>query len=577
MTAAELAHDSGSAAARAQASPTNHEVQRALNEAFGHRYVLDGESLESHRTSGRLTYGVTDQSSGKPWILHVHPLTDVLLRDRDIGEEIGPPASRHLVEQSVRIVAIPGHPEKFALALRRRVDTILADTTDLNQFFGVSTAKDALEVRLQVLEDILTALEELHKKKAFHGDLRPENVSLLRDAEDSLKGAGSALVDYAFRVPPDLSDDQRAFVTRDGVAENPSPAGDVYSFGRLAQRMLGAYLWDNRDLDPHYASLRTSGFEWILDYCTNVPGPDRPSVPALLDVLFGEGKAVRREAEYRLDEAVPAVVSQIMRLARSPGASGTRLIEAIVATATLQVRNLAGSRPETRLALLPPGRTERLVRRLAIDLIEYVEPRLWGRRPTPLDTAHIVDTSRLAPVIDNAWRDRLHRAHFGFTIDLDHEGRMAAAEARGESLPGRPEYKAHVEAMNQVRAQLIHQHSFVYTEEAARLMSAIGRTAAVDDVSEADVTVLRRWGVVLAVPDDGRWLYPMFQFDPRTGLPSPHILRVNTLMAERDHEWNVLAWWSTPRTALDGRTLSAVVHHKRAGRSIRDAIDGLTA
>lgn len=488
------------------------------------------------------------------YVLHIQPWED----SRSLAEATEIQNDDHLVAQTLKIAYVPLVGRRLALTLRLKADQVLADM-ELNKAFDVKDRDSALEVRLEILYSVLSGLNALHSANRLHGDLRPSNISF--DKRRRLW----ALMDWGSSVPAEwVRADERELVVTD---EDPSFAADVYAFGKLAQRMLGTYRWDNRDLPAKYPRLRSEQFEWILDFCTTVKPHDRPSVDVLVDVLFGDAHATALEAARRASQAADWTIGFLAQHTGLP----RRAAAVVVESASTRLNQLTERFPETQIALLPEFRAERLLFHLCLDILDEDDHNTQHK--SKLNRPDVVKVDKellLRKKIDAVWRDRLHRLHFSKALDPLHEERMAQLEAQGDPLPGRASYLAHIEASNIARRGLITANSFLYTAEVAELLSTDTRP-----VSEADVTVLRRWGQILAVPDHGRWLHPTFQFDLERHRPSPLILEVSDYFNDADDKWGELAWWGVGRTYLGGRALSAVLMTKSASRAVVRALDVL--
>lgn len=68
--------------------------------------------------------------------------------------------------------------------------------------------------------------------------------------------------------------------------------------------------------------------------------------------------------------------------------------------------------------------------------------------------------------------------------------------------------------------------------------------------SAREVNTLREEGYVLAVPDHGVYLYPLFQFD-EGGIPRAIVREVNSAF-QGGNEWDILNWWRQQRPSLSG-------------------------
>lgn len=91
--------------------------------------------------------------------------------------------------------------------------------------------------------------------------------------------------------------------------------------------------------------------------------------------------------------------------------------------------------------------------------------------------------------------------------------------------------------------------TFVRSNNVAEVMSLSCPGMSIDDVR-----ILRDRGYLIAVTDQGRSLYPMFQFDRGTGLLPHDLIRLanERFTTQDDSGWSVLSWWLNPTGTLRG-------------------------
>jgi serine/threonine protein kinase len=360
------------------------------------------------------------------------------------------------------------------------------------------------------LKQIIKILAQWHARGVFHGDLRPENVAV--------RGSGIQFVDFFARLPvEELRADSQDYVAPElrGGDRKGSLAGDVYSFARLAVELLRPFRGDLRE--PRAALLERQ-FSWLADYCYVAEPTLRPSASEVLDVFF------RRQESTEVDAArANFAATEISRF------------------------------PETSLLSRSTEKLERLARWSELD--KYMKINHYRDHAIPTEPVHSVDKSELADGIDSRWWTSVHRLHYGKGIDRDHAERTKTRPSDPALLARDEFYDRHLHASAEIRRQLLEANDFLYTADVVSLLSQ--RTPG---ISAAEVTALRHWGRILAVPDHNRWLYPAFQFTAQ-GLVDPAIATVNDLLRHSsgvpEDEWSTLALWSLPQQALGGSSLRA--------------------
>lgn len=500
---------------------------------------------DSRMRRSRLTLFYSDAATVPGMVFHISPESDVLVKTAFGSVE---PAEGIVPQQLTRVEG-----SDLVLSLRMLVDRTLAD--DLGALDSQKPSQEGLSQRIEVLRMVLVGLESLHRQKLVHGDLRPENVIRGEDGK-------ARLVDYSIRPPLELlTPEQRVYVAPEARESKTLPASDIYAFGKLAQRLLGAYLWDSRYLPR---SLDTDAFEWILDYCTLDDPAERPDIETLRAVLFGEG--LDKVEGLALRATVEARRKAIDRL-ESNSAWDRKRIESVVEAASAQVRELVEDKPETLLAIRTPKKALALIERFIIDSGLINPHNMLPEDPAPGQSEIAVEhLENPKPEIDMQWKDRLHRLHFGFGITLDHDARLPKVRKGSQKDRERLEYLRHVADVSEARANILSKDVYLHTAGVARLLSQAGTA-----VSGAEVAVLRRWGHILAVPDHGRWLYPNFQFDTTTFSTPPLIEQVNDRLGESS-PWEILSWWHLPRPSLEGESLASIVHTPAGAEAVEQAL-----
>lgn len=486
--------------------------------------------LQTYRKTLRV--GSRDSES---FVIHVAPISDVLNRRSAFR---GVQAGRGIVPQEMLRL----RDSNLIVSLRELVNGTLAD--DLAKL-DRDVSRKSLDARIGLLRTVLEGLESLHAMRLLHGNLHPENIDRT-----------GQVLDYLVRPPIDrLTPSQRVYLAPEVFEGRTVPASDVYAFGKLAQRLLGAYLWDSRKL-PN--GLNSDAFEWLMDYCTVQDPESRPSVRVLMEILEGGSvdlaaratRSIRSGAQEVLD-----VFSEIPTVHDGPGA---------VAEAADHIGRLLIEYPETTVAVSSTARARNLLWRIALDDYVTVPHNTWRRltRETAAATMETFEDNKTG--IDTQWRDRVHRQFFGVGIPLDPDLRADSVPRLTKPAVAR-EYRLQLEKLGAARENLLSKDSYLYSSGVAERLSVFDEPA-----TPADVAVLRRWGHILAVPDHGRWLYPSFQFDERDNVPV-EIELANTTLRDSG-PWEVLSFWHIPRPSLDGATFASTLHSDDGKKSVRQAL-----
>lgn len=490
----------------------------------------------------RATYFAKSTTDSAQYVAHLCRKEDTINVDQ-------PPNSSFLISQKFYDLETED-PTRLVIGFRQS-QTLLP---------GLSTAKGSkrnpLVTRDRILRDVLLGLSELHQRGLVASDLREPNIAVREN--------GAALLDQQI-LPPEEDE-------RPGGSRHIRPRDNVNDYLHLAKRVLDeSYVWDNRFLSSKIGELRTSAFEWILDYCTVSEEYELPTPRQLVDIIFGE----TTHASSTIGWAINSAVEDFIRTHEDT--TDDRVLRRTVAEVRWKLQARCFQFRETQIAFVPEQPRTSLFNWFALDLLPVKQDNVdHPESADKLDQLREIgqrDRSTGGQVppeerdeIDETWRNRLHLQHFGTAIDLEHAQRMADARERGEDLKGAASYARHVKAMSLVRRTLVDAHQFGYTDEVAKLVSDCTQP-----ISSSDMTVLRQWGDVLAVLDYGRWLYPLFQFDPKNGRPSHWIGDVATTLA-LENSWELLSWWTVGRTFLDGRSLATVLHQPNADEFVRRAL-----
>ncbi len=161
--------------------------------------------------------------------------------------------------------------------------------------------------------------------------------------------------------------------------------------------------------------------------------------------------------------------------------------------------------------------------------------------------------------VDGIRANAHHRAIFGYPMDDGHDERISAMlPSLSEEDRVRHElFQVAIKCANEARKFLITEHHFLSTAEAIAALEH-GPISA----DREAFLVMRRWGIILAVPDHGRWLYPAFQFND--GRVSPYVRQVHEKLRDQaggvtPDPWNELTFWTLYREHLSNRSLQQVI------------------
>jgi serine/threonine protein kinase len=444
---------------------------------------------------------------------------------------------------SHQMLRLPGRG--VVLSLRDFVENTLA------QLMVAPNGNLPLAKRLSVLDNVLEALEVLHGAGLVHGDLRPENIAM--------GPKGAAIFDYGLRHPLELmTPEQAVYVAPEARNAEAKTASDIFSFGKLAQRLLGPYLWDSRELP---GGLQSDQLEWILDFAT-VADPDERPTAAQIRTLFTES---RPHGERPVVQSAIRAAAKLATASLADSAT-TFEVERAVASAVDALHSRLSRFEETQLAFYSRKRAARLLKWIVIDSNPDLSHNRAQQNSGKKNVAHLERHPQSFPEsIDLVWQDRIHRLYFGQPIPLDGDTNEQLVKPESARAKRRESYLAQVALASRIRRAMLERDTYLHSGEVAAQMSR-NSTVAV-----ADIAALRRWGDILAVADHGRWLYPAFQFDDH-GLPRPEIAQVNRRFGE-DDRWDVLSWWHLPLTDLGGGRLMEVIDTPEGQKLFKERLD----
>ncbi|MCS5735091.1 serine/threonine-protein kinase [Herbiconiux daphne] len=482
---------------------------------------MAGSPVDLHlKPSGRAIFVTKELASMKTnstHVLHEYSLDEVLDEDSTVSKN-----EAHFADQT-------------ALRIGEKLVTVRAFVT-LMSGTGVLKSVSYDQARGWIL-DVLAGLVERHSDNRIHGDVRPENVRVIGDKAE--------LIDPGVRVRfEELDATARDYVApelRGDARSRGTSAGDVYSFLRFARAILRPF----RDAGGigHISRLE-SQISWLFDASVAADPDERPKA-AELQKAFESGLMA---AETSVDPFLDGFNSACRALKTAN--SSIRVTNAVAKA----VRADALASPETLLHLNEFTSRSLLTWRLLDKEMRIAHTRGYESPVRPHeDGLTSVSSSELPASIDDRWKNKIHRDFFGFGIGPDHDDRLTSPEALASYTPGLiQEYEQYVELSAILRDEILGRNDFIYTHDVAqRLSQVLG-----SEIRDVDVVVMRRWGWLLAVPDHDRWLYPVFQFDSASGLPSPiirdvHDARVASVGSDAD-DWSTLAFWVQPLNRLGG-------------------------
>lgn len=485
-------------------------------------------------------FRVTSRDKKEDHIYRVVSVVDVI---GDLGRTIKGVTGQHLAPQSGTLF------EQYGVVRRPFIETTLQASTlvHASRRHGHDKAKAKEEV-LRFLLDTISGIEDIHSAGRVHGDLRPEKLGITASGDLVIRDIGIKGKNFhsARRyVAPEVDD------SRDS---SQSQSADIFAFFKIAADLLQPYRSDpeHRDLARLDHQVR-----WMIDYFHY-----RAERPPVLELSRFMNNNTHYEGA-RLDAFLDRIARNKRRL------KGKSTFIDLDATT-----RLLAAHPETRLMLAAPDSQRRLVDWL---MLARTTPKPHNKRryPSALSRRHVEFTRQNLPEsIDDRWKNNIHRSMFGLDIDDEHDQRVASLSDPATELQQK-RYDSAVAVAEAVRNTLLNEHDFLSTHEVCELLSSESAP-----LRREEVTVLRQWGMLLAVPDHGRWLYPEFQF--HDGAVSPMVLQVHEKLRERidgasPDPWVELDYWSTERNDLGGEPLQKMVWRENVSREIAHIILSVNA
>lgn len=461
-------------------------------------------------------------------------------------------------------------PQRFARSAQYNIiwRNFVASPLTAETLRAMSTAGDrdpeesAASVR-NFISSLLLSLESIHAKGLIHGSLQPSRLTIDQNGKVKLFDLGIPIL---FRRSVVFSDEEISEAQRylpperlDDETSAPTASSDIYAALSIALDALRPYRGSRAasSLANFDAQVR-----WIMDYYT--PRPNRPSAGELHSLLFEKHSFSHLATIRDLDLAKP----DLLRVTNRANERAWRSVKKEVAEF-----------PESTLVL-----NGRLLSQRAAGLLHIAgASRIQDiNSPTPAgpsdSRAQLVYSSQLClqakslpNEIDHLWRDALHQLHFGRPLDEDHDIRMSTQHLSSEELRQRQLYLASISRASEVRDDLLRSNRWLTTagvvHELRRRRITMGRE---------ELLLARRWGMILAIPDHGRWLYPEFQF--REGLVSGWIKASHDRHRELrngspPNPWLELSFFESRSPLLDDRRIRDCLWHERDNRRMQHLLN----
>jgi hypothetical protein len=503
------------------------ELVDAVNLEFGLNAVVR-QPPGGERGHGRAVFLAQPDKEEPAYVMHAYGLDEVIDEQAALGKA-GPASSgQQGLQVGDKLVTIRDYAALYSDIGRSSAKGSAKGTPK------TVSARDAWRYILDVLDDLVGR----HAAGTIHGDICPENVGI--------RNRRAYLIDAGTRVRFDeLEEPRRMYVApelRSSSQSMGSMAGDVYSFLRLARSLLRPHMGS-----PEMAH-REAQWSWMFDAAYAALPAERPNA-ANLSLAFPRHGVLRTRTS--IDSFLDGFNNAKMKLGSSDitwlGHSNLRLSNSIAARVKLEIDRA----PETIL-FMDVDTSSRL---LSWQTVDYAARRDYNSSHEFVNLQSRTKTVVLEDLpksIDDRWINRIHLDFYAKGIGPDHDANLISPGLLSERERARDEdYNEYREMASRIRADLLIENSFMHTEEVASLLRDLEI-----EVHSLDVTVMRRWGYVLAVPDHDRWLYPVFQFDPASGLPSPLIKIVNDARCKgrdsKPDEWATLSFWGQRIEALDG-------------------------
>lgn len=184
--------------------------------------------------------------------------------------------------------------------------------------------------------------------------------------------------------------------------------------------------------------------------------------------------------------------------------------------------------------------------------------------------------------IDAVQKDTLHRFYFGFPMDKGHDERGAGMYLDSDQESTRASYMAALGVLNRLRTRLLGEATYLTT---AGVVDVVNKDI-VDELSQGldcqssepqrVVRALARQGIILAIPDHDRWLYPSFQFED--GRISPFMQKVHNhfrnIAGDREPDrWHQLDFFLGHYKKLGNQAIASCLWDEEKAGAIRFIIN----
>ncbi len=438
----------------------------------------------------------------------------------------------------------------WVLALRPFVQTSLKRSLTPNALAPTETEA--------IAESVIRAVLHLHINNLIHGDIRPSNV-LSQGVPN-----GWLLCDYL--IPGTNAFEARHLTARDSVYiapeiasdKAPTASSDVYSIGVLLRELAQ----NTRPAGP--SRLRRDRFlrhlRGIADACVADEPTRRPSVDDVELALHNKGgDLLLRVQDKQRKEAVRHYVERNMIDVYGAARTLKRsqpLGDAIV-KATALIEDHARNEVSFALWLQPEDNHHSTVLRLVLSVLQGYSVRdAVIRRQLNIDSRPLnVGRKIPPPELDAAWREEIFE---------DAQKLLQPVDPRPyEDVDSRISYvERYTFAPQEVLQRL--ESSLAAADEQRRLILSL------DQITETDLLDLQlalpdglseegslrqatEAGLLLAVEDHGKLLFPAFQFSSSSvGIaPFPEIAQVNAVLGPQGRGWSRVLWWITPSPLLE--------------------------
>jgi hypothetical protein len=252
----------------------------------------------------------------------------LLARDARLGEDVvvkefrglaGPGAGRSFAREALALGALE-HPglirvsDVFSAGPDYFVVMEHADGGSLDDLLAARRGPMALEEALPILERVLAALAEAHRRGVVHRDVKPGNVLFVKGQPK--------LADFGIALDPVLDGAVRASQAQPGTigwmspeqarGDAVLPSSDVYAAGALLYRMLAGH---------HYLPLeQATEQEARRAVVLREPSLPLPGVPDAVNDLLA--KALAKDPAARFQDA--GAMLRAVRKAAKPGKARAR-------------------------------------------------------------------------------------------------------------------------------------------------------------------------------------------------------------------------------------------------------------